>query len=72
MKNLRNIIIEKGYSVASLAEKIGVSPQCLIFLCNGKTKKPQDHTLFELHKILELPVQEILNIIGGKRENGRL
>lgn len=55
-KHLRNARIERGLSVAQVAEKIGVS-QSSVYFWETDRVRPRDENLSALCKVLRLPVR---------------
>ncbi len=63
-RHLRNARIERGLSVAQVAERVGVSGPCVYFWELGRTK-PRAANLSALCKVLKLPVKETKAIAAG-------
>ena len=55
-RHLRNARIERGLTVASVAEQIGVSTVCIYLWELGRTK-PRAANLSALCKVLKLPIR---------------
>jgi ribosome-binding protein aMBF1 (putative translation factor) len=61
---IREARIERGLSVAQLAERVGVSGPCIYFWEMGKTR-PRDANLSALCKVLKLPVRTTREMAAG-------
>jgi DNA-binding XRE family transcriptional regulator len=55
-RHLRNARIERGLSVAFVAEQVGVTKPCVYFWETGRTK-PRGQNMSALCKVLKLPVK---------------
>lgn len=68
MNRIEEIIREKGYTVTSLAEKMGTSKQNLF----AKLKSPSYPTLIEISSALEVPMWQLFaspEEVAGEKEN---
>jgi transcriptional regulator with XRE-family HTH domain len=63
-RHLRNARIERGLSVAQVAERVGVSGPCVYFWEMGRTR-PRAENLSALCKVLKLPVKATKAIAAG-------
>jgi len=63
-KHLRNARIERGLSVAEVAERVGVSGPCVYFWEMGRTR-PRAENLSALCKVLKLPIKATKAIAAG-------
>lgn len=62
--HLRNARIERGFSVADVADRTGVSAACVYLWERGQTK-PRDANLVALCKALKLPIAATRALAGG-------
>ena len=63
-KHLRNTRIERGLSVAQVAERVGVSGPCVYFWEMGRTR-PRAENLSALCKVLKLPIKATKAMAAG-------
>ena len=63
-RHIREARINRGLSVAQLAERVGVSGPCIYFWETGKTR-PRHSNLSALCKVLKLPVRLTKDLAGG-------
>lgn len=65
MKRIEEVIREKGYTITSLAEKMGTSKQNLF----AKLKSPSYPTLVEISSALDVPMWQLFaspeEVVGG-------
>jgi transcriptional regulator with XRE-family HTH domain len=61
---LHDARIERGLSVADLAERVGVS-QASIYFWEGDRVRPREANLNALCKILKLPIRKTREIASG-------
>ena len=62
-RHLRNARIDRGFSVADVADRIGVSTGCVYLWERGRTR-PRDANLVALCKALKLPITATREIAG--------
>ena len=62
--HLRNARINRGLSVADVAERVGVTAPCVYFWEMGRTK-PREANLNTLCKVLKLPLRATRAIATG-------
>jgi ribosome-binding protein aMBF1 (putative translation factor) len=63
-RHIREARINRGLSVAQLAERVGVTGPCIYFWETGKTR-PRDSNLSALCKALKLPVRPTKAMAAG-------
>jgi len=63
-RHLRDARIERGLSVAALAERVGVS-QASIYFWEGDRVRPREVNLNALCKVLKLPIRKAREIATG-------
>jgi len=61
---LRDARIERGLSVADLAERVGVS-QASVYFWEGDRSRPREANLNALCKVLKLPIRKAREIATG-------
>ncbi len=59
-KNLKHFREKKRYSKLRLARETGLSARCIENIEHEKTKSPQIETIKKLSKILDVPLEELL------------
>jgi repressor LexA len=62
-KQIRDARQYKGFTVAQLADKLGVSQVSIYYWESGRVR-PRDNNLTALCKALKLPIRETLSLTG--------
>lgn len=62
-KQIRDGRATKGYSVAELADKVGVSQVSIYYWESGRVR-PRDNNLTALCRALKLPLRETMSLTG--------
>ena len=63
-QHLRNARIERGLTVAEVAEQVGVTGPCVYFWETGQTR-PRPANLSALCKVLKLPIRATREMAAG-------
>ena len=63
-KHIRNARIERGLTMADVAQQVGVSAQSIYFWETDRAR-PRDANLSALCKVLKLPVRATREMVAG-------